>query len=248
MLIDAHCHLSEVFGKPASALIAEMDAASVDMAIVFAGLGERGENEFVANAAAQFPDRFIPFFSFDPRYEEEGVLELEKYIAEKGMRGIKVGHRHANARYMYPMMEEAQRLGVPVAIHSDHGIRNHPYIIGELASSYPKVNVIILHMGGGTSFDTELLSIKVAERNKNVYLETSYSNPYAVKMAVKKIGPHRILAGTDAANGGYETRFERPGQYQELMLDTVRLIGLPSSEEDLILGGNAARLLGVETE
>lgn len=226
-------------GGPASTLIESANAANVDKLIVFS------ENEFVAQAAKDFSDRFIPFVYFDPRYEEAALVEVDKYVGELGWKGIKVGHQHAVARFMYPMMEKAQQYGAVVVIHSDHSIRNHPYIIGDIANSFPKVKTVILHMGGGTCFDSELLSVKMAEKNPNILLETCYSNPYAIRMAVERIGADRVMFGSDSSNDGYGSRFDKPGQYMDLMLDAVRVIGLPKDQEEMVLGGTAAKLLGV---
>jgi predicted TIM-barrel fold metal-dependent hydrolase len=218
-----------------------MDPAGVDMAVVFGN-----DNEFVAEAVEKFPDRFIPFVYFDPRYEEVALEGVDKYAKEFGWKGIKIGHQHAVARYMYPMMEKAEEYGMVVAIHSDHSIRNHPYVIGDIANSFPKVKTVILHMGGGTSFDSELLSITMAEKNDNIYLETCYSNPYAIKMAVERIGVERVMFGSDDSNNGYGSAFDKPGQYQDLMLDAIRVLEFPKATEDALLGGSAAKLLGVD--
>ena len=216
VIIDAHCHLSPRGGE-ASKLIDSMDPAGIDMACVFGN-----DNEFVAEAAKKFPDRYIPFVYFDPRYEEVAVETVEKYATEYGWKGVKVGHQHAVARYMYPMMEKAEEHGLLVVVHSDHSIRNHPYIIGDIANSFPKVKTVILHMGGGTCFD------------------------YAIKLGVETMGADGVFFGSDDSNNGYGSRFDKPGQYQELMLDAVRVIGLPKDQEEAVLGGTAASLLGVE--
>jgi hypothetical protein len=54
------------------------------------------------------------------------------------------------------------------------------------------------------------------------------------------------MFGSDDSNNGYGSRFDKPGQYQELMLDAVRVIGLPKDQEDAVLGGTAAKLLGID--
>lgn len=238
-IIDAHCHMSRRGGPP-SKLIDHMNAAGIDMAVVFS------DNEFISKAMVDFPNRFIPFVYFDPRYEDLDLEEFDKYVKGYGWKGIKVGHQCAVARWMYPMMEKAQEYGLVVAIHSDHSVRSHPYLIGDIANSFPKVETVILHMGGGTCFDSELLAIKVAEKNPNVYLETSYSNPYAIRKAVATIGAERVMYGSDCSNNGYGSNFEKSGQYMEIMVDSVRVIGLPREQEEMVLGGSVAKLLGVE--
>lgn len=248
VVIDAHCHLSQRWAPagPATLLIDDMDATGVDMAVVFGVFGDSEDNDFVAQSAEENKDRFIPFVNFDPSYEEVGLELVEKYLGENKWKGVKVGHVHAVARYMYPMMEIAERYDAVVAVHSDHSIRNHPYIIGDIANSFPKIKTVILHMGGGTCFDSELLSTKIAEKNDNIYLETCYSNPYAIKQAVERIGPERVMFGSDSSNGGYGSRFENPGDYMNLMLDAVRYADLTKNQEKVVLGGSATKLLEID--
>jgi predicted TIM-barrel fold metal-dependent hydrolase len=146
---------------------------------------------------------------------------------------------------MYNMMEIAEQYNLVVVIHSGPGNKFHPYIIGDIASSFPKVRTVILHMGGGMALDVELVSTKVAEKNENIYLETCYAHPYAIKQAIATIGPYRVMFGSDASNSGYASHYQKPGQYQEVHLEAIRLIGLPKEQEDIVLGGAAAKLLGV---
>ncbi|MDP6049075.1 MAG: amidohydrolase family protein [Candidatus Bathyarchaeota archaeon] len=247
VVIDAHCHLSQRWTPvgPATLLIDDMDATGVEMAVVFGVFGDAEDNAFVAKSAREHPNRFIPLVNFDPRYEEVGLELVEKYLGEHKWKGVKVGHTHTVARYMYPMMEIAESYNSLVAIHSDHSIRNHPYIIGDIANSFPNVPTVILHMGGGTCFDSELLSTKIAEKNDNIYLETCYSNPYAIKQAVETIGPEKIIFGSDSSNGGYGSRFEKAGDYMELMLDAVRVADITPEQKAMVLGDSAANLLGI---
>lgn len=239
VIIDAHCHMSRRSG-PASNLIKSMDGAGVDMACIFS------DNEFVEETVKQYPNRFIPYVYFDPRYEETDLEKIELYVKEKGWKGIKVGHQFPVARYMYPMMEKAEEYGALVVIHSDQTYKDHPYIIGDIANSFPKVNTVIFHMGAGVILDAELVSIKVAEKNPNVYLETSYSHPYAIKKSVETLGSDRVMFGSDASNGGYGLHYDNPADYIDIHLDAVRLCNLSKQQEEMVLGGTIAKLLGVE--
>ena len=241
VIIDSHCHLSNRFGSgPASWLIESLDGAGVDKACVFS------DNKFVEKAVEEYPDRFIPFVYFDPRYEESDLDEVDSYVGEKGWKGIKVGHQFPVARSMYPMMEKAESYGALVVIHSDHTPKDHPYIIGDIANSFPKVNTVIFHMGSGVILDSELVSIKIAEKNPNVYLETSYSHPYAIKKSVETLGADRVMFGSDASNGGYGLYYDNPADYIDVHLDAVRLCNLPKEEEDMVMCGTIAKLLEVD--
>ena len=159
VVIDAHCHM-----RPRRAgveftpqfIIDNMDAAGVDKIVSLGGGGNplknlRENNDFNIQAARDYPERIIPFIYFDTRYEEDGIEEIHRCMekARDIIKGVKVGHKFAVARAMYPMMETAQEYGLPVGIHSDCKVTGHPYIIGDLANSFPKVSTIILHMGAG---------------------------------------------------------------------------------------------------
>ena len=64
VIIDAHCHLSKRMGNgPVTVLLESMDASGIDVAVVF------GDNDFVEESKEKFPDRFYPFYYFDPKYE-----------------------------------------------------------------------------------------------------------------------------------------------------------------------------------
>ena len=257
-MIDAHCHLQSE-RSPVKPLIDKMDASGVDMAVSLGSGGNpleklRSNNDYNLQAAREYPERIIPFIYFDPRYEEDGLEEIDRCMenGEDIIKGIKVGHRFAVARYMYPMMEKAQESKLIVGIHCDSSIRSHPYIIAGLASSFPKVNVIMLHMSMRQSAAAELLQIKAAENNPNVWFETSFANPYPIKMAVDKLSVDRIMFGSDHSilmgSEGHESVFERVEYEMMIHMDSVRCLGLPQEQEDKIMGLNAARLFGVEVE
>lgn len=241
VIIDSHCHLSNRFGSgSASRLIESLDGAGVDMACVFS------DNQFVEESVKQYPDRFIPFVYFDPRNEEADLEKVDLYVGKKGWKGIKVGHQFPVARSMYPMMEKAEDYGALVVIHSDHSPKNHPYLIGDIANSFPRVNTVIYHMGSGVILLSELVSIKIGEKNPNIYLETSYSHPNAIKKAVETLGADRVMFGSDASNGGYGLHYDNPADYIDIHLDAVRLCNLPKEQEDMVMGGTIAKLLEVD--
>ncbi len=67
----------------------------------------------------------------------------------------------------------------------------------ELAKKYPKIKVVLAHMGGN---DTSIVkkAVTAATSLSNVFFDTSgISTPYRVEYAVKALGPHRIIFGSD---------------------------------------------------
>jgi len=260
LVIDAHTHLSSGrrgINLTAKTMIEKMDHAGVD-AIVSMGSGGnpfdilKKSNDFNLQAAHDYPGRIIPFIYFDPRYEEDGLEEIDRCMEKGGgiFKGIKVGHQYAVARYMYPMMEKAQEYRLPVGIHSDHSVRGNPYIIADIANSFPKVNTIVLHMGGRTSAAAEMVAITAADKNPNLWLETCFSNPYPIKKAVERLGPDRIMFGSDSSNSGfgYGSGYEKHAYEIMIHMHSIRCLDLPKEVEDKLMGLNAAKLFGAEVK
>lgn len=258
IVIDAHTHLSPGRGKiklNVQTMIDKMDASGVDMIVSMGSGGNylgqlQKSNDFNLQAAKDYPDRIIPFIYFDPRFEEDGLQEIDRCM-EAGAdyyRGIKIGHEYAIARYMYPMMERAKEYGLAVGIHSDHSVRGNPYIIADLANSFPEVTTIVLHMGGRTSAAAEMVAITAAEKNPNLWLETCFSNAFPVAKAVERLGADRIMFGSDSSNSGfgYGSGYEKEAYEMMIHMHTIKCIGLEKEEEDKLMGLNAARLFGVE--
>jgi predicted TIM-barrel fold metal-dependent hydrolase len=260
IVVDAHVHLrGERRGVKAyvKTMIDKMDVSGVDTVVSMGSGGQyldqlRKSNDFNLQAAIDYPGRIVPFVYFDPRFEQDGIDEIDRCMVKAGeiFKGIKIGHKFAVARWMYPMMEKAEEYGAVVGVHSDHSVRGHPYIIADLANSFPQVQTVILHMGGRTAAAAEMLSIRMAEKNANVWLETCYSNPYPVKKAVEVLGPDRIMFGSDSSNSmfGYGSGYEKQAYEMMIHMHTIRCLDLTQEEEDKIMGLNAAKLYGVEVK
>jgi predicted TIM-barrel fold metal-dependent hydrolase len=95
--------------------------------------------------------------------------------------------------------------------------------------------MVLLHMGHGHIVYING-AIDVAERNQNIYLETSGMPMHTkVKEAVERVGRDRVMYGDDAPCG-----------HPSWELEKIRASGL--DEEDLrrVLGGNAKGLYGLD--
>jgi predicted TIM-barrel fold metal-dependent hydrolase len=107
-----------------------------------------------------------------------------------------------------------------------------PLSIEPAAAACPDSVVILGHMGGYFHVDE---AIEVAERQSNIVLETSaMPYPAKIKEAVERIGAERVVFGSDG-----------PVSSPVLEREKVVIAGLSPEETALVLGGNAARLLGV---
>jgi predicted TIM-barrel fold metal-dependent hydrolase len=104
------------------------------------------------------------------------------------------------------------------------------------------------------------MALMTAARNPNVYLETSSAPFEVIERAVSDpaIGPEKLLFGSDslAPYTYYQYRGESypsygktpPGFYTDhhkYDLANIERLTIPDREKEMILGGNAARILGL---
>lgn len=243
--IDAHNHIAIDFpddireghaGQPVEALIEDLDRYEFDQAVVFPEPYEWTYEPFhdeVYAAVQRYPDRLIPLALINPRAGQRGLDEAERCVRDLGARAIKVRPDSqacpANSDGVRAVLALAQRLGVPVFIHSGYSVQAHPLTIGDVVRDFPQVPVVMQHM-----FDlTGKHSVKVAQRNPNVWLETSgVFSPYLIQEAIERLGPDRVLFGSDT-----------PYLPRGLELFKVTCLHLPPAVEARVLGENAAALL-----
>ena len=249
-VIDAHTHLGrgdEHYGQQAlwdrrTHFLAEdmmrlMDEVGIDMAVAF-GLGRPGFEDRVKpviDAVQRFPERFLGFFWANP-HEPDSRTGFVRAVREYGLKGLKlhpiIDSYQANHSMVFPLIEAAGELGVPVTIHS-HQPGSQPALIGDLASRFPRVTIIMAHMGMAAYRD----AIYVAQKESNVILETS-AQPWThriVRVAADKIGIERIIFGSDA-----------PLHHPRVELTKIEVAGLVPEDKAKVLGGNIARVLGIE--
>jgi uncharacterized protein len=242
-VIDAHAHLGprEVGAEydymrgllPARELIRSMDAIGITKAAVWAmrQLGDYASaNRFLLQEGNKYPSRIIPFVRMNP-WSKDSARQLQKYVAQ-GAKGVKLHPADENfspdEKFVHPLMEIAEKARIPVAVHTGNG-NARPSIVGELADRFPRVKVILLHL------DNYYDSTFVARKCDNVYLETSqclYLHRI-MKIVVGKIGPERIVWGSDF-----------PYHHQEIERRKIELAGLGDDELRMILGENFLRILG----
>src|SRR5262249_39591675 len=93
---------------------------------------------------------------------------------------------------------------------------------------------IIPHLGSFTdSWKAHQQVIDQLVRYPNIYADTSGVRQFDyLVQAVRKAGPRKLLFGSDG-----------PWLHPGLELHKVRLLGLPQEAEQMVLGGNALRLL-----
>jgi aminocarboxymuconate-semialdehyde decarboxylase len=123
-------------------------------------------------------------------------------------------------------------------------------VFSGVVERHPRIRWVLTHMGGATPYLAERfdrgyrafadcrthISKPPTEYLKDFYYDTVNFNPDAVKFAISFAGVDHILAGSDY-----------PHQIGSipLMLETIEKLELDVAAKNKILGGNAARLLGL---
>jgi predicted TIM-barrel fold metal-dependent hydrolase len=241
MIVDAHCHIGETphYRQTPDDLLRQMDANGVDRAIIVSAgrqitVDNEEGNRAVAAAVRAHPDRFYGFACVNPWYGERGVRELRRAV-EDGLVGLKLHPSMqgywAHDPLVYPLVEAATDLGLPIYIHSGTPVFSLPLQIIELAEQYPASTFIMGHMGGA-DFYVDVPSS--AHRATNVYYETSLTCHIGyVDEIVVQAGHARVLFGSDS-----------PTSQQAAELLKIRLAILTDEQRQDVLGTNVLRLLG----
>lgn len=239
MIIDAHNHIGTRpgrSGQSAEDILAAMDAAGVDKAVVFPYI-QNPNNEYVA-AACQKHDRLIGFSIMN--FSRKNVLDTFKHcLFDLGLKGLKLdtpirGYNLTDFDLLDPVLSICNQYRLPVlAYGADDNPLTHPLRFGVLAKRYPGINFIMAHMG--ILFATSH-AVEMAAQHKNVYLDISNANGSAVRDAIQTAGADKVLFATDTPFGFFEvTKL------------TVDLCTGDETERGLVYGGNMARILGQVT-
>lgn len=253
MVIDIHVH------SPRLTMRADSDAdlrhafrrmleaghrAGIDRQVI---LGLRGDNEAVLKLVEAFSQEVIGFVGINGT-DPDAPGTLERYVSEYGFRGAKLHQERdlplSGLLACYPIYHKAAELGVPVLIHTWHqeeglgDILNEVYgvflpvgILAELGRRHPETTFIFAHAGG---IWEKAFQAVAPYANLNVDVCGFDPEIGIVEKAVRALGAERVLYGSDA-----------PGRSYAAQLAKVKYADISDAERDLVLGGNAARLLGL---
>jgi predicted TIM-barrel fold metal-dependent hydrolase len=173
--------------------------------------------------------RFVGFAWVHPRRDARSVDALVAEAVRLGLRGIKVHGTEATPTRA--VCEAAAYHRLPVLVD----VAGKPWTAEMFATRFPQVDFVLAHLGSfADDWRAHRAVIDQLARLPNVYADTSGVRrfDYLVE-AVRRAGPEKLLYGSDG-----------PWLHPGLELEKVRLLGLDRRGQALVLGGNAARLLG----
>jgi len=200
--------------------------------------------------AAQTDSGIVPFTSFDFSLDQDPTQILDRDVAE-GAKGLKlhpiIQREPLFSDKTFKVVEAFGTHRLPVLFHC--GV--YSYYLGrekkemqepaygspqdavKLCTSFPGVAFIVGHAG---LFQYREIIDLFAGR-KNVYVDTSFQSPSAIKELIRAFGPQRVMYASDWPWGDRKTNIR----------SVAKACGGDKSLERLIYYENAARLLDVST-
>lgn len=220
----------------------------VDYGVALAELSPITTGTLSNEAVAEFcqgTDILIPFCNINPFLVGDLAGELEKLVTEMGFKGLKLyptyHHFYANSNRLYPLYAKAQELGIPVMLHTGSSVfkgarmkYGDPLFLDDVAVDFPDLTLLMVHGGRGFWYERAFF---LAKLHKNLYLEIAGLPPQKLLTYFPELEriADKVIFGSDW-----------PGMPD--IGRNIRMIrDLPLKEKtiDKILGGNAARILGI---
>jgi len=181
MIVDCHTHISSaddeisLAGHPAAT---ETDTVDVCIVLAAADKSSQETNKALSEYVSKYEEKTIGFALVEPTRDNISIKNLSVLAEKMGLAGTvlycsEFGFHPAHSKAMR-FYESAEELGLPVFFHNDFGSISgavldyaQPYLLDEVARTFPKLKIVIGTMG--VPFVEQTLSM--AAKHKNVYAD-----------------------------------------------------------------------------
>lgn len=150
----------------------------------------------------------------DLNMSRDGLYKRLEELYNKGFRGFKIIStlflKHLDHENVDATLEFAESKGLPVVIHAgcDPGIwelpgyckYGDPSRLRPLLRRHRDAIVVIAHIGGYSAIAPGVFTSEAIELSRihdNIYYDTSAVPSYIIRLAAEKLGPERLLYGSD---------------------------------------------------
>jgi predicted TIM-barrel fold metal-dependent hydrolase len=206
-------------------------------------------NPYVADYCRAAPDRLIAMGGVHPRVAEDAAAEVRR-AAELGVRALKIHPPHMNLSpnayldgmdSLRALYEEAQRLKLPVMIHTGTSIfpgarsrRGEPLVVDDVAVDFPELTLILAHGGRPLWMEQAFFLVR---RFPNVHMDVSGIPPKALLRYFPRLAEiaDKVLYGSDWPSPGVRSMAAN--------LAAFRALDLPHDVQAKILDSNLRRIL-----
>jgi uncharacterized protein len=191
-------------------------------------------NREVARNVEKYKGRFTGACVVNPQFIDEALKEIEYCHNQLGF--VWVGEL---CNYMIPynysikefemLVDHVTRLNMVLALHTEHGEMEY------ISQKFPGATIAFAHFGDDHEYDDIFRRIDMVAKNPNYYLDTSgygHDRVGVLEYAVKKIGPDRVLFGSDFSINDPSTVIAR-----------IKNSFLSSDQKQKIFSGNLEALI-----
>ncbi len=225
-------------------------------------------NDYIAKIQNKYPDRVLglahinPWLQSPKKYsypvERRGdkwdkttrspaLEEVERAIGDLKLYGLKFhpfehGYQFNNDLVIFPILEkltemqEKLKRKLLVVVHAGgDSLFNSPEAIADTAKNFPKILFIMAHSGFIWGYGT--VTRMIGPLNNVMFDLTTCSQKSIILGAYEKYGAKRFTAGSDAP-------FATPTIKEAIVKDLTE----DKEEQELILGGNLAKYLGIKKQ
>ncbi len=245
---DGHCHISGYAGTPAErvgGMVKLADRMNVERLCIFMGTKFHTEptpeqmiaaNDEILEALSVWSERAFGFVYLSPQHLDTSLAELNRCVGKGPMVAIKLWvAQHCDTPEVDTIVKRAIQLKAPIFQHTWNKITGNlpgestAVELARVAARHPKATFICGHTGG----DWER-GIRAIRDHENIYADLGGGDPTSgfTEMAVRELGAHRILFGSDI-----------PGRSYGSQLAKVYGARIEEYQKSLILGENMKRIL-----
>ena len=232
-------------------------------------------NDSCAVAHEAYPDRYVGLAMLPMLAPDLALAELERAAALPGIKGVytstRIGEKELSDPMFFPVYEAIEDMGLSIFLHpvnvvdpqrlkkfyltnfignpTESAIAASHLIFGEVLDSFPKLTFCLPHGGGtfpyligrithgwGVREECQHLETPPEDYLRRFYYDTITHSPVALEYLISLVGPDRVVLGSDYC---FDMSYQRPVEV------VTEHAGLSDADQEMILNGNARRLLGL---
>jgi predicted TIM-barrel fold metal-dependent hydrolase len=235
-------------------LISSMDQDGVDISVIVNyGWSTHSlcveTNDYILESVARYPKRLAGFCATNSYTDEKSLQEIERCVKGgiKGVGELRPDLQQLNyltKNLLKPFGDLLLKHKLIVLTHSSEPVGHlypgkasaTPGLLYSFITALPDIPVVCAHWGGGLPFYT--LMPEVRQALEDVYYDTAAS-PFLYRPEIYRYVSE--LAGADRIVFGSDFPVMPPGR----VIDEIKSADIPEASRQVILCGNAARLLGL---
>jgi len=223
-IIDVHGHIGSFRGYDlrTETLMQNIERCGVQLVLISnidgahlpgktLDLDEVTANRITRETVQQHPDKLRGLAWTRPGDPHGAPQNIEPFLRDYGFVGVKfhpeMNQFPADSSCVDGYLQLCEKYKVPAVFHCGAtGSESDPERIYTAARRHPHVAIILYHMGFLGPHQDAIATVQSALANKDadLYLETSQADPAAVLQAIATLGADRVLFGTDATYFGQE--------------------------------------------